>query len=79
MTKAGEVMKEVVIAKKAQYGITDVEEFKKQIGEKEELQREVFETYMTTLDTKRMEILEKYNIDKAVGNMDWNWNWNWNV
>ena len=68
MDKAAEVVAEVVAAKKAQHGITSTEEFKKQIGENEELQKEVFESYMTTLEAKRVEILEKHNIDKSVGN-----------
>ena len=67
MDKAAEVVAEVVAAKKAQHGITSTEEFKKQIGENEELQK-VFESYMTTLEAKRVEILEKHNIDKSVGN-----------
>ena len=68
MEKAADVVAEVVADKKAQHGITSTEEFKKQIGENEELQKEVFESYMTILETKRIEILEKHNIDKAVGN-----------
>lgn len=66
MTKAGEVMAEVVKGTKEKSGITDNEEFKKQVGENEELQKTIFESYMTRLDEKRLEILDRFHIDKAV-------------
>lgn len=66
MTKAGEVMAEVVKETKEKSGITDNEEFKKQVGENEELQKTIFESYMTRLDEKRLEILDRFHIDKAV-------------
>lgn len=66
MTKAGEVMAEVVKEMKEKSGIVDNEEFKKQVGENEEMQKTIFENYMTRLDAKRLEILDKFNIDKAV-------------
>ena len=66
MTKAGEVMAEVVKETKEKSGITDNEEFKKQVGGNEELQKTIFESYMTRLDEKRLEILDRFHIDKAV-------------
>ena len=66
MTQAGEVMAEVVKETKEKSGITDNEEFKKQVGENEELQKTIFESYMTRLDEKRLEILDRFHIDKAV-------------
>ena len=66
MTKAGQVMAEVVKETKEKSGITDNEDFKKQVGENEELQKTIFESYMTRLDEKRLEILERFHIDKAV-------------
>ena len=66
MTKAGEVIAEVVKETKEKSGITDNEEFKKQVGENEELQKTIFESYMTRLDEKRLEILDRFHIDKAV-------------
>lgn len=66
MSKAAEVMADVVKTEKEKAGIEDMEEFKKQVGQNEEIQKAVFETYMTNLDVKRTEILEKYHIDKAV-------------
>ena len=66
MTKAGEVMAEVVKETKEKSGITDNEEFKKQVGENEELQKTIFESYMTRLDEKRLEILDRFHIDKAI-------------
>lgn len=66
MTKAGEVMAEVVKEMKEKSGIVDNEEFKKQVGENEEMQKTIFENYMTRLDAKRLEILDKFNIDKAI-------------
>ena len=66
MTKAGEVMAEVVKETKEKSGITDNEEFKKQVGENEELQKTIFESYMTRMDEKRLEILDRFHIDKAV-------------
>ena len=68
MTKAGEVMAEVVKETKEKSGITDNEEFKKQVGENEELQKTIFESYMARLDEKRLEILDRFHIDKAVWN-----------
>ena len=66
MTKAGEVMADVLKETKEKSGITDNEEFKKQVGENEELQKTIFESYMTRLDEKRLEILDRFHIDKAV-------------
>ncbi|KAK8799755.1 hypothetical protein WA538_000599 [Blastocystis sp. DL] len=66
MSKAAEVMADVVKTEKEKAGIEDMEEFKKQVGQNEEIQKAVFETYMTNLDVKRTEILEKYHIDKAI-------------
>ena len=48
-------------------GITDAEAFKKEIESNEEVQKSIMEEYMTKLDVKRTAILEKHNIDKAVG------------
>lgn len=66
MGEAGNVLAEVIKAKKAELGITDPEEFKKKLENDEEVQKSVMEEYMEKLDGKRTAILEKHNIDKAV-------------
>ena len=66
MGEAGNVLAEVIKAKKAELGITDPEEFKKKLKNDEEVQKSVMEEYMEKLDGKRTAILEKHNIDKAV-------------
>lgn len=67
MSEAGSVLSEVIKAKKEEMGITDAEAFKKEIESNEEVQKGIMEEYMTKLDVKRTAILEKHNIDKAVG------------
>ncbi|KAK8811027.1 hypothetical protein AV274_4411 [Blastocystis sp. ATCC 50177/Nand II] len=66
MGEAGNVLAEVIKAKKAELGITDPEEFKKKLENDEEVQKSVMEEYMEKLDGKRTAILEKHNIDKAI-------------
>ena len=63
MSEAGSVLADVIKAKKEEMGITDAEAFKKEIESNEEVQKSIMEE----LDVKRTAILEKHNIDKAVG------------
>lgn len=67
MGQAGEVMNAIVSKKKAELNIVDTEEFKNKISNDEEFQKSILEEYMKVLDDKRTEILERHNIDKAVG------------
>lgn len=67
MGQAAEVMNAIVTKKKAEMNIVDNEEFKTKIGNDEEFQKMILEEYMKELDVKRTEILERHNIDKAVG------------
>lgn len=67
MGQAGEVMNTIVSNKKAEMNIVDTEEFKNKISNDEEFQKSILEEYMKVLDEKRTEILERHNIDKAVG------------
>lgn len=66
MGKASDVMNGIISKKKAEMGITSNDDFKAKIGSDEECQKSILEEYMKELDVKRTEILEKYNIDKAV-------------
>ena len=67
MGQAGEVMNTIVSNKKAEMNIVYTEEFKNKISNDEEFQKSILEEYMKVLDEKRTEILERHNIDKAVG------------
>ena len=66
MGEAGKVMTSIISKKKGELNIADNDEFKTKISTDEELQKSILEDYMKELDTKRQEILEKNNIDKAV-------------
>ena len=66
MNAASKILTEVIRAKKEELGITDSEEFKTRVEHDDELQKTIFEKYMSDLDVKRTEILEKYNMDKAI-------------
>lgn len=68
MSEAGKVMTSIISKKKGELNIADNDEFKTKISTDEELQKSILEDYMKELDTKRQEILEKNNIDKAVWN-----------
>lgn len=68
MGEAGKVMTSIISKKKGELNIADNDEFKTKISTDEELQKSILEDYMKELDTKRQEILEKNNIDKAVWN-----------
>ena len=61
-------MTSIISKKKGELNIADNDEFKTKISTDEELQKSILEDYMKELDTKRQEILEKNNIDKAVWN-----------
>ena len=68
MSEAGKVMTSIISKKKGELNIADNDEFKTKISTDEELQKSILEDYMKELNTKRQEILEKNNIDKAVWN-----------
>lgn len=67
MGEAGQVMSSVISRKKAELGIISNDDFKTKMSEDEELQKSIMEDYLKDLDVKRTEILDKYKIDKAVG------------